>query len=121
MRRQELDSFIEGLFVKDEIVDFPDRAHSGLESLAQKRALFAAMAELTADESKPASIKDMATTLRHVREMTKNAEHDSRWPYTPFQNALRLRHSRARRASLAGWQEVLRPRGRSCRPRRKSR
>ena len=76
MRRQELDGFVEGLFGKDEIVDFPDRAHSGLESLAQMRALFAAVAELTADESKPASIKDMETTLRHVREMTKNAEHE---------------------------------------------
>lgn len=94
MRRQELDGFIEGLFGKDEIVDFPDRAHSGLESLAQMRALFAAVAELTADESKPASIKDMETTLRHVREMTKNAEHEM--------HAIVLACKRARKQMLAG-------------------
>ena len=76
IRRQKLDGFIEGLFGKDEIVDLPERAHSGLERLAQMRALFAAVAEFTADESKPGSIKDMEMTLRHVREMTKNAEHE---------------------------------------------
>ena len=94
MRRQELDGFVEGLFGKDEIVEFPDRAHSGLESLAQMRALFAAVAELTADESKPASIKDMETTLRHVREMTKNAEHEI--------HAIVLACTRARKQMLAG-------------------
>ena len=66
MRRQELDGFVEGLFGKDEIVEFPDRAHSGLESLAQMRALSAAVAELTADESQPASIKVLWTDLQHL-------------------------------------------------------
>lgn len=76
VRRQELDGFIEGLFGKEEIVDFPERAHSGLERLAQMRALFATVVDVATDLSKPGSIRDMEMTLRHVREMIKNAEHE---------------------------------------------
>ena len=94
IRRQKLDGFIEGLFGKDEIVDLPERAHSGLERLAQMRALFAAVAEFTADESKPGSIKDMEITLRHMREMTKNAEHEM--------HAIVLACKLARKQMLAG-------------------
>lgn len=32
MRRQELDGFIEGLFGREEEVDFPERAHRGLHA-----------------------------------------------------------------------------------------
>ncbi len=44
-------------------------------------------------KSKPASIKDMETTFRHVREMTKNAEHEM--------HAIVLACKRARKQMLA--------------------
>ncbi|MDZ4741414.1 MAG: hypothetical protein SGJ03_16135 [Alphaproteobacteria bacterium] len=76
MRRQEIDGFIEGLFGKEKIVYFPDRAHRALNELGQMRALFAGVADIAADETKPGSIKDMETTHRHLREITRNAEHE---------------------------------------------
>lgn len=94
VRRQELDGFVEGLFGTEEIVDVPERAHRGLEDLAEMRALFAATAELAADETKPAQLKEMETTLRLLREMTKNAEHEM--------HAIVLACKRARKLMLAG-------------------
>ncbi|MDA0990645.1 MAG: hypothetical protein O3A51_07830 [Verrucomicrobia bacterium] len=93
MRRQELDGFIEGLFGSKETLDLPERAHRGLDELAEIRALFAAVLDFAADETKPGTGKEMATTLRHMREMTKNAEHEM--------NAVVLSCTRARRQMLA--------------------
>jgi hypothetical protein len=76
MRRQELDGFIEGLFGPEKALDFPERAHRGLGSLAEMWALFEAAAEVAADETKPGTGHDMETTLRLLREMSKNAEHE---------------------------------------------
>ena len=94
MRRQELDGFVEGLFGQEEIVDIPERAHRGLGDLADMRALFAATAELATDETKPVQLKEMETTLRLLREMTKNAEHEM--------HAIVLACKRARKLMLAG-------------------
>ena len=94
MRRQELDGFIEGLFGRDEAVNFPERAHRALGDLAEIRSLFAAVAELVADDTKPATTKDMEMTLRHIREMTLNAEREI--------HAIVLACSRARKQMLAG-------------------
>lgn len=76
MRQQELDGFIEGLFGPEEALDFPERAHRGLGALAEMRALFAGVADVAADETKPGTSKDMETTLQHLREMTKIVEHE---------------------------------------------
>jgi hypothetical protein len=76
MRRQELDGFIHGLFGREEAVDLPERAHRGLDFLGQMRALFAAVLHVATDEGKAATDTDMEKTLRHMREMTKNAEHE---------------------------------------------
>ena len=92
MRRQELDGFIEGLFCSKETLDFPERAHRGFDALAEIRALFAAVLDLAGDETKPGTGKEMETTLRHMREMTKNAEHEM--------NAVVLSCTRARRQML---------------------
>lgn len=92
MRRQELDGFIEGLFGSKETLDFPERAHRGFDALAEIRALFAAVLDLAGDETKPGTGKEMETTLRHMREMTKNAEHEM--------NAVVLSCTRARRQML---------------------
>ena len=76
MRRQELDGFVEGLFGREEAVDLPERAHRSLDMLGEMRAMFAAVHEVATDLSKPANDKSMETTLKHMREMTKNAEHE---------------------------------------------
>ena len=94
MRRQELDGFVEGLFGQEEVVDVPERALRGLDNLADMRALFAATADFATDETKPAPLKEMETTLRLLREMTKNAEHEM--------HAIVLSCKRARKLMLAG-------------------
>ena len=94
MRRQELDGFIEGLFGREEMIDLPKRAHRGLDELGQMRALFEAVAVLAMDDAKLATDKGMETTLRHMREMTRNAEHEI--------HAIILACTRARRQMLAG-------------------
>ena len=94
MRRQELDGFIEGLFGREEMIDLPKRAHRGLDELGQMRALFEAVAVLAMDDAKLATDKGMETTLRHMREMTRNAEHEI--------HAIVLACTRARRRMVAG-------------------
>ncbi len=76
MRQQELDGFMEGLFGSEEALDFPERARRALSALAEMRALFAAVADVAADETKPGTRENMETTLQQLREMTKNAEHE---------------------------------------------
>jgi hypothetical protein len=92
-RRQELDGFIEGLFGHEEMIDLPKRAHRGLDDLGQMRALFEAVVVLAVDDAKPVTDKGMETTLRHMREMTRNAEHEI--------HAVVLACTRARRQMLA--------------------
>jgi hypothetical protein len=71
MRRQELDSFIEGLFGREEVVDPPKRADRGFDELGQMRAPFEAVARLAEDDTKQPTEKAVETTLRRMREMTK--------------------------------------------------
>jgi hypothetical protein len=93
-RRQELDGFVEGLFGRQKNIDLPERAHRGLDELGQMRALFEAVVVLAEDDAKPVTDKDMETTLRHMREMTRNAEHEI--------HAVVLACNHARRQMLAG-------------------
>jgi hypothetical protein len=74
VRRQELDGFIEGLFGADDRINLPERAHKALGALAEMRALFAGIVDLCADPQKSAAPKDIDTTLRRVRDMTRIAE-----------------------------------------------
>jgi hypothetical protein len=92
-RRQELDGFVDGLFGDEEDMDLPTRANRALEALGETRALFAAIAELMADEAKPATAAALGETLRHTREMTKIAEREM--------HAVVLACTRARRQILA--------------------
>jgi hypothetical protein len=93
-RRQELDGFIEGLLGHEEMIDLPTRAHRGLDDLGHMRALFDAVVVLIVDDAKPVTDQDMETTLRHLWEMTRNAEHEI--------HAVVLACTRARRQMLAG-------------------
>jgi hypothetical protein len=93
MRRQELDGFIEGLFGRSDVIDLPERARRSLNELAEMRAAFVAVFEVVSDETKSASERDMETTLRHMREMTKSAEHEV--------HAIVMACARARKQMLA--------------------
>jgi hypothetical protein len=92
MRLQELDGFIEGLFGSKDTLDLPERAHHGLNALAEVRSLFAATRDLAVDETISAPSKQVETTLRQLRELTKNAEQEI--------NAVVLSCTRARRQML---------------------
>ena len=87
MRVQEIEGFVHGLFGRAEEIDLPERAHRALDDLGKMRALFGAV-------QKVASGVDMDVTLRHMREMTKNAEH--------AMHTVVLYCKRARRQMLAG-------------------
>ena len=76
IRRQELDGFVAGLFGREDAIDLPERAHRGLDMAGEMRALFAAVHEVATNQSKAATDNAMETTLKHMREMTKNAEHE---------------------------------------------
>jgi two-component system, chemotaxis family, protein-glutamate methylesterase/glutaminase len=89
----KLDGFVEGLFGMEEALDFPERAHRGLGALCEMRALFAATEDVATDETKPGTVRDMETTLRLLRQMTKDAEHEI--------HAILLSCARARRQMLA--------------------
>jgi hypothetical protein len=75
MRVQEIDGFVARLFGREDRIDLPERAHRALDDLAKMRALFAAVQDVATDETKAATLRDVQTTLRHLREMTKHAEH----------------------------------------------
>jgi hypothetical protein len=93
MRVQEIEG-VHGLFGRQEEIDLPERANRALDDLGKMRAMFAAVRDLANDETKAASLKEMETTLRHMREMTKNAEH--------AMHTVLLSCKRARRQMLAG-------------------
>jgi hypothetical protein len=93
LRRQELEGFVEGLFGKEETLDFPERAHRGLGALSEMRALFEGTEVLAKDETTTGTEQDMQKTLRLLRQMTKDAEHEI--------HAILLSCKRARRQMLA--------------------
>jgi hypothetical protein len=93
MRRQELDGFVAGLFGRSDVIDLPERAGRSLNELAEMRAAFVAVFEVVNDETKSATERDMETTLRHMREMTKSAEHEV--------HAIVMACARARKQMLA--------------------
>ena len=75
MRVQEIDGFVAGLFGLEDRIDLPERAHRALDDLAKMRALFVAVQDAANDETKATTLGDVQTILRHMREMTKHAEH----------------------------------------------
>ena len=76
MRRQELDGFIEGLFGGQDIADLPERADRSLRDIGEFRGLFGAVLNVVKDNAIEATTPSLETTLRHMREITKNAEHE---------------------------------------------
>jgi hypothetical protein len=94
MRRQELDGFVAGLFGRNDAINLPEQAGRSLNELAEMRAAFVAVLDVVSDETKSATDRDMETTVRHTREMTKSAEHEM--------HAIVMACARARKQMLAG-------------------
>jgi hypothetical protein len=92
MRVQEIEGFVHGLFGREEEIDLPERAHRALDDLGKMRALFGAV--VASGVVKDATLDNMDVTLRHMREMTKNAEH--------AMHTVVLYCTRARRRTLSG-------------------
>ena len=76
MRRQEIEGFIEGLFAGEEQVDLPEKASAALDTLGQLRAMMVGVHQVSVDESKPATPSDIATTIKHLQELTRIAENE---------------------------------------------
>ena len=93
IRRQELDGFVEGLFGAEETMDLPEGVHRSLGTLGEMRALIAGVLDVVTDGNKAATVGDIEDMLRHMREMTRIAEHEM--------HAVVLSCKRARRDMLA--------------------
>jgi hypothetical protein len=93
IRRQELDGFVEGLFGAEKAIDLPERAHRSLSALGELRSLIAGVLDVATNANKVASAGDIEDTLRHMKEMTRIAEHEM--------HAVVLSCKRARRDMLA--------------------
>jgi hypothetical protein len=76
IRRDELDSFVEGLFGGEESLELPERAHRAIETLSELRGIFDGLHELVGNPAKPASLDDIRQTHRNVRELTKIGERE---------------------------------------------
>ena len=74
IRRQELDGFVEGLFSGAEELDLPAKASAALDTLGEVRAMIAGVHEVAIDAGKPADLSDIATTTKHLRELTRITE-----------------------------------------------
>ena len=74
IRRQELDGFVEGLFSGAEELDLPTKASAALDTLGEVRAMIAGVHDVAIDPSKPAELSDIATTMKHLRELTRITE-----------------------------------------------
>jgi hypothetical protein len=95
MRCQELDGFIEGLFGGQEVADLPERAGRSLKDIGEFRGLFGAALNVVKDNTIEATTPSLETTLRHMREITKNAEHEM--------HAVVLACKRARQSMLGSY------------------
>jgi hypothetical protein len=82
MRRQEIDGFIEGIYVcaevfgPAELVELPKRANQGIHELRQVRTQFDAVMAVDVDDAKEAPDKGLETTLQRIRDLTKIAERE---------------------------------------------
>jgi hypothetical protein len=74
IRRQELDGFVEGLFSDAEELDLPAKASAALDTLGEVRAMIAGVHEVASDAGKPAGLSDIATTMKHLRELSRITE-----------------------------------------------
>ena len=75
VRTEELEGFIDGLFGDKEAIELPERASEALDSLCEINAMMRGIVDLIEREAVPPAFeKDLASTLKNVRELTRIAE-----------------------------------------------
>jgi hypothetical protein len=75
-RRQELDGFVEGLFNGQDEIDLPEKGHVALGVLAEVRATFAGVLDMSSNDIKPVDASQLQKTFKHLRELSRIAEHE---------------------------------------------
>ena len=70
VRRQELDGFVEGLFVREEMLNLPERAHTALGVLGEIRAMLAGIVDLLDDPDKTAETDDFRELVRNIQKLS---------------------------------------------------
>ncbi len=73
-RTEELEGFIDGLFGSDESIDLPERAVEGTEHLGEINAMVRGALRLLEDPDQSPSDRELAETLRNVKELAGIAE-----------------------------------------------
>jgi hypothetical protein len=73
VRREEIEGFVDGLFVGKDEMDLPESAHKAVSVLGEMRSLFAAVEQLA---SQPASVASITETIKHFQQMSRIAEHE---------------------------------------------
>ena len=74
LRKQEIAGFVDGLFGSEDQLHLPEKAHQSVQKLAEAHSMFAAAADLLADETKPASEQELKAFAHHAQQMTIIAE-----------------------------------------------
>jgi len=75
-RRQELDGFVEGLFNGQDEIDLPEKAHVALGVLGEIWGMFAGILDMSINDSKPVDVSQLQKTFKHLRELSRIAEHE---------------------------------------------
>ena len=73
VRREEIEGFVDGLFVDKDEMDLPESAHKAVSILGEMRSIFAAAEQLA---SQPASVASITETIKHFQQMSRIAEHE---------------------------------------------
>ncbi len=71
VRREEIEGFVDGLFVGNDEIDLPESAHRAAGIFGEMRSIFAATEQLA---SQPASVASIAEAIRHFQQMTRISE-----------------------------------------------
>jgi hypothetical protein len=74
IRLQELEGFIHGLFNGKETIDLPERAHRAVKQLSELRAMMGGICELVSRGTNVDDHTQIATTFKHLRELTQFME-----------------------------------------------
>ena len=57
-------------------LDLPAKASAALDTFRELRAMIAGVQQVASDASKPAELSDIATTMKHLRGLTRIAENE---------------------------------------------
>jgi hypothetical protein len=75
VRSEELDAFVDGLFGDADSMELPERAHRALHVIAEVRAFFQAMQDLSRNPAMETA-DEVTKALANVRKLTRIAEHE---------------------------------------------